>query len=83
MNTETLIALSIILWISAMVMTSLCCLLTVILLKKVRRRESLSDGEKETRYLDSIPGMTQSILDGARESFDDCIPEEKVERSTK
>lgn len=34
---------------------------------------------QETLYLDSIPGMTESILDGAKESLEDCIPEEKVE----
>lgn len=33
---------------------------------------------QETLYLDSIPGMTRSILDGAQESIDDCTPEEKV-----
>lgn len=44
--------------------------------------EEFSDLEmsslEETLYLDSIPGMTKSILDGAKESIDDCTPEEKV-----
>ena len=34
---------------------------------------------QETLYLDSIPHMTQSILEGANESVEDCIPEELVE----
>ena len=34
---------------------------------------------QETLYLDSIPGMTKSILEGAKESLDDCISEEMVE----
>ena len=31
---------------------------------------------QETLYLDSIPNMTQSILEGASEAVEDCIPEE-------
>lgn len=34
---------------------------------------------QETLYLDSIPYLTQSILEGAKESIEDCIPEEMVE----
>ena len=34
---------------------------------------------QETLYLDSIPGMTKSILEGAKESLDDCISEEMVD----
>ncbi|MBE5884806.1 MAG: type II toxin-antitoxin system Phd/YefM family antitoxin [Lachnospiraceae bacterium] len=34
---------------------------------------------QETLYLDSIPNMTQSILEGAKESIEDCTPEEMVE----
>jgi len=34
---------------------------------------------QETLYLDSIPGMTQSILEGAKESLEDCVAEEMVE----
>lgn len=34
---------------------------------------------QETLYLDSIPGMTQSILDGAKEPLEDCVAEEMVE----
>ena len=34
---------------------------------------------QETLYLDSIPNMTQSILDGANTAIEDCIPEEMVE----
>lgn len=33
---------------------------------------------QETLYLDSIPGMTQSILEGAKETLDDCISEDMV-----
>lgn len=33
---------------------------------------------QETIYLDSIPHMTESILQGAKESVEDCIPEDKV-----
>ena len=34
---------------------------------------------QETLYLDSIPGMTRSILEGVDESIDNCIPEEMVQ----
>lgn len=34
---------------------------------------------QETLYLDSIPGMTQSILEGAKESIGDCVSEDMVE----
>lgn len=34
---------------------------------------------QETLYLDSIPGMTKSILEGANEALEDCISEEMVE----
>ena len=34
---------------------------------------------QETLYLDSIPLMTQSILEGAKEPIESCIPEEMVE----
>lgn len=34
---------------------------------------------QETLYLDSIPNMTKSILEGAKEPLEDCIPEEMVE----
>ncbi|MBQ9928964.1 MAG: type II toxin-antitoxin system Phd/YefM family antitoxin [Lachnospiraceae bacterium] len=33
---------------------------------------------QETLYLDSIPGMTKSILEGANEALEDCISEEMV-----
>ena len=33
---------------------------------------------QETLYLDSIPGMTQSILEGANETLDNCISEDMV-----
>ena len=33
---------------------------------------------QETLYLNSIPGMTKSILDGAEESLDGCISEDMV-----
>lgn len=31
---------------------------------------------QETLYLNSIPGMVQSILEGAGESLDNCVSEE-------
>lgn len=34
---------------------------------------------QETLYLDSIPNMTQSILEGAKESVEDCISEDMVD----
>ena len=34
---------------------------------------------QETLYLDAIPGMTESILEGANESLEDCISEDMVE----
>lgn len=34
---------------------------------------------QETLYLNSIPHMTESILAGAQESLEDCVPEDKVE----
>ena len=33
----------------------------------------------ETNYLNSIPGMTDSIIKGIAESLDDCIPEEDIQ----
>ena len=33
---------------------------------------------QETLYLDAIPGMTNSILEGAKESIEDCISEDLV-----
>lgn len=33
---------------------------------------------QETLYLNSIPGMTKSIVEGAKESLEDCISEEMV-----
>lgn len=33
---------------------------------------------QETLYLDSIPGMTESILEGAGTRLEDCIPEDSV-----
>lgn len=38
----------------------------------------VQEQHKATTYLDSIPGMTKSISDGAQEPIEDCIPEEKV-----
>ena len=34
---------------------------------------------QDTLYLNSIPGMTKSILDGANEGLEDCISEDRVE----
>lgn len=34
---------------------------------------------QETLYLNSIPHMTQSILEGANESIEECIPEDMVQ----
>lgn len=33
---------------------------------------------QETLYLDSILGMTQSILEGAKEPVEDCVSEDMV-----
>ena len=33
---------------------------------------------QETLYLDSIPGMTQSILEGANETLENCVSEDMV-----
>lgn len=33
---------------------------------------------QETLYLNAIPGMTKSILDGAEEPLDDCVSEDMV-----
>lgn len=33
---------------------------------------------EETLYLMSIPGMTESIIDGGNTSIDDCLDEEEV-----
>ena len=34
---------------------------------------------QETLYLNSIPEMTKSIIEGVNESLNDCIPEDMVE----
>lgn len=36
------------------------------------------DNMTETEYLQSIPGMEQSILDGAAAPLEDCVPESDV-----
>ena len=33
---------------------------------------------QETLYLNSIPGMTRSIMEGANESLDNCVSEDMV-----
>lgn len=33
---------------------------------------------QETLYLDSIPGMTESILKGAKTSLEECVSEDMV-----
>lgn len=33
---------------------------------------------QETLYLSSIPGMAESIIEGANTLIEDCIPEDKV-----
>ena len=33
---------------------------------------------QETIYLNSIPGMTKSIVEGANESLEDCVSEDMV-----
>ena len=38
-----------------------------------------TDGEEETAYLNSIPGMAESILEGISVPIEDCVPEEAVE----
>ena len=34
---------------------------------------------QETVYLNSIPGMVESIQEGMNKSIEDCIPEENIE----
>lgn len=34
---------------------------------------------QETLYLNSIPGMTESILTGGKTPIEDCVPEDEVE----
>lgn len=34
---------------------------------------------QETLYLNSIPGMTESILEGAKTPIEECVPEDKVQ----
>lgn len=34
---------------------------------------------QETLYLNSIEGMAESIIDGAKTSLEDCVPEDMVE----
>lgn len=34
---------------------------------------------QETLYLNSIEGMAESIIDGAKTPVEDCIPEDMVE----
>lgn len=34
---------------------------------------------QETLYLDSIPHMTESIIAGAEEPLENCVPEDMVE----
>lgn len=34
---------------------------------------------QETLYLNSIPGMTESIIAGGKTSLDDCLSEDEVE----
>ena len=34
---------------------------------------------QETLYLDSIPNMTKSIMDGVKEPLEDCISEDMVD----
>jgi len=33
---------------------------------------------QETLYLDSIPGMTESIIEGAKAPLEDCVAEDMV-----
>ena len=34
---------------------------------------------QETLYLTSIPGLTESIVEGGKEAIDDCLSEDEVE----
>jgi len=34
---------------------------------------------QETLYLMSIPGLTESIVEGGKEAIDDCLSEDEVE----
>lgn len=35
-------------------------------------------GIEETRYLNSIPGMAESLINGKNTPISECIPEEKL-----
>ncbi len=34
---------------------------------------------QETLYLNSVPGMTESLIEGKDTSIDECIPEDEVD----
>jgi prevent-host-death family protein len=34
---------------------------------------------QETLYLMSVPGLTESIMEGGKEAIDDCLSEDEVE----
>lgn len=34
---------------------------------------------QETLYLMSVPGLTESIMEGGKDSIDDCLSEDEVE----
>lgn len=38
-----------------------------------------SDIQKDTEYLNSIPGMAESIIEGGNVPIEECIPEEDVD----
>lgn len=41
--------------------------------------EQIIQGKDETEYMESVPGMAESILEGAREPVEECVPEDDVE----
>ena len=58
---------------------------TPITITNTRGKNAVLIGEEdwkaieETLYLMSIPGMTESIIDGGKTAIDDCLDESEVE----
>jgi hypothetical protein len=60
--------------IDAMPEDAVAAVWSFIIFQKHRDLLELGDGE----YLASIPGMMQSIIDGANTTLDECVPLETV-----
>ena len=54
-------------------------------IKKKKKKNGVLIGEddwnaiQETLYLNSVPGMTESLIEGKDTSIDECIPEDEVD----